>query len=153
MRNSHILSYPGFLLFLSVLFSCSAPRPLVYNNYKNFSIDKLGFTNSEVKLDLEYYNPNNFGLQLKRTELDIFINNAFLGHSLSDSLINIPRRDTFLIPIKFAVDMHNLFKNAWNTLTTNELLIKVNGKIKVGKANVFMSMPINYEGKHTFTLF
>ncbi|MEO6328015.1 MAG: LEA type 2 family protein [Ginsengibacter sp.] len=106
-----------------------------------------------MKLDLEYYNPNNFGLQLKRTELDIFLNNSFLGHSFSDSVINIPRRDTFLIPIKFTVDMHNLFKNAWNTLAGTDVLIKVNGKIKVGKANVFMSMPVNYEGTHKFSLF
>ncbi|MEO6452778.1 MAG: LEA type 2 family protein [Ginsengibacter sp.] len=153
MRNSIIFLYLFFGLTLSALLSCSAPKALVYNDYRNFSIDKLGFTSSEVRLDLEYYNPNNFGLQLKRTELDIFINNTFLGHSASDSLINIPRRDTFLIPIKFTADMHNLFKNALTTLAGNEVLIKVNGKIKVGKANVFMSMPITYEGKHKFSLF
>ena len=153
MRTLQILF--GFYCCVSLtgLLSCSSPKALVYNNYKNFSIDKLGFTNSEVKLDLEYYNPNNFGLQLRRTELDIFVNNAFLGHSFSDSLISIPRRDTFLIPIKFSVDMHNLFKNAWNTLAGTDVLIKVNGKIKVGKANVFMSMPVNYEGTHKFSLF
>lgn len=152
MSNCKIFSYLLCLIFLSVLVACSSPKALVYNNYRDFSIDKLGFVSSEVRLNLEYYNPNNFGLQLRRTELDIFINNNFLGHSSSDTLINIPRRDTFLIPIRFNVDMHNLFKNAWNTLTGNELLIKVNGKIKVGKANIFMSMPINYEGTHKFTL-
>lgn len=153
MRNCK--SVPHFFgsIMLAVLLSCSAPKALVYNDYKNFTIDRLGFANSAVKLDLEYYNPNNFGLQLKRTELDIFINNSFLGHSTSDSLIYIPRRDTFLIPIKFTVDMHNLFRNALNTLTQNEVLIKVNGNIKVGKANVFMNMPVNYEGTHKFSLF
>lgn len=144
--------YLSCLFFLLMHISCSSPKPLVYTNYKNFSIDKLGFENSDLKLDLEYYNPNNFGLQVKSSELDLFINNSLLGHSISDSLINIPRRDTFLIPIRFSVDMRNLFKNAWNTLTKNEVLIKVNGKIKLGKANVFMNMPINYEGKHKFKL-
>lgn len=104
-------------------------------------------------MDLEYFNPNNFGLQLKRTELDIFINNNFLGHSSSDTLINIPRRDTFLLPIKFDVDMQNVFKNAFNTLSGNEVSIKVTGRLKLGKANVFMSMPVSYEGKHKFSLF
>ena len=60
---------------------------------------------------------------------------------------------TFLLPIKFTVDMQNLFKNAFNTLSGNEISIKVNGNIKVGKANVFMNMPVNYEGKHRFSLF
>jgi len=104
-------------------------------------------------MDLEYFNPNNFGLQLSRTDLDIFINNNFLGHSSSDSLINIPRKNSFLLPIKFDVEMQNVFKNAWNTLVGNEVTVKVTGSVKVGKANVFMSMPVNYEGKQKFSLF
>ena len=141
------------LAALFLPFSCSAPRELEYQDYKNFHLEKLGFSSSRVTLDLQYYNPNNFGLQLKRTDLDIFINNTFLGHSASDTLINIPRRDTFLLPIKFDMDMKNVFKNAFNSLTGNEVLVKVTGKVKVGKANVYMSMPVNYEGKHKFSLF
>lgn len=141
-----------FVLLFAVA-GCSSPKELVYQDYKNFHLEKMGFTASRVTLDLQYYNPNNFGLQLKRTDLDIFIDNNFLGHSASDTLINIPRRDTFLIPIKFDVDMKNMVKNAWNTLVGNDVLVKVTGRVKVGKANVFMSMPVNYEGKHKFSLF
>ena len=136
-----------------MLISCSSPKALVYNDYKNFRIEKLGFSNTLVKLDLEYVNPNNFGLQLRNSELDIFINNNFLGHSSSDTLINISQRDTFLLPINFAVDMQNIFKNTFNTFYGNEVLIKVTGKLKLGKANVFISMPVNYEGKYKFSLF
>jgi LEA14-like dessication related protein len=140
-------------IFAFTILSCSSPKELEYQDYKNFHLEKLGFTTSRVTLDLQYYNPNNFGLQLRRTDLDIFINNTFLGHSGSDTLINIPRRDTFLLPIQFDTDMKNVFKNAWNTMTGNEVTVKVTGRVKVGKANVFMSMPVNYEGKHTFPLF
>jgi LEA14-like dessication related protein len=141
------------LTVITVIMSCSTPKALEYTTYKNFSVEKLGFSNSKVTLGLGYYNPNNFGLQLRRSELDIFINNTFLGHSVSDTLISIPRRDTFLLPIKFDVDMHNLFKNAWNSFTEKEVLVKIAGRLKIGKANIFMSMPINYEGKYSFSLF
>ena len=140
-------------LFLLIIAGCSSPKELEYQDYKNFHLQNLGYNSSRVTLDLQYYNPNNFGLQLRSTELDIYINNNFLGHSSSDTLINIPRRDTFLLPIKFDMDMKNVFKNAWNTMVGNEVTVKVTGKIKVGKANVFMSMPVNYEGKHKFPLF
>ena len=142
----------NFLLLL-IIAGCSSPKELEYQDYRNFHLQNLGYNSSRVTLDLQYYNPNNFGLQLRRTELDIYINNNFLGHSSSDTLINIPRRDTFLLPIKFDMDMKNVFKNAWNTMVGNEVTVKVTGKIKVGKANVFMSMPVNYEGKHKFPLF
>src|SRR5258705_4064743 len=112
----------SFFVLPYILISCSSPKALVYNDYKNFRIENLGFSNTLVKLDLEYVNPNNFGLQLKNSDLDIFINNNFLGHSSSDTLINIPRRDTFLLPINFAVDMQNIFKNTFSTLYGNEVL-------------------------------
>ncbi len=136
-----------------LILSCSAPKDVEYRSYSNLSLEKLGFNSSQVKLSLQYYNPNNFGLQLKKTELDIFINNNFLGHSSSDSLIRIPRRDTFSVPIKFDVDMQHAYKNAFSSLFNNEVTVKVTGRLKVGKANVFMSMPVSYEGKQKFSLF
>ena len=143
----------GIWIFLLIFMGCSSPKMIEYIDYKNFGIQKLGFTSSRVTMDLQYFNPNNFGMQLKGTDLDIFINNNFLGHTASDTLISIPRRDTFLIPIKFDLDMKNALKNAWNSAVGNEVTVKVTGKVKVGKANVFMSMPVNYEGKHKFSMF
>jgi LEA14-like dessication related protein len=141
-----------FLLVVAFL-SCSSPKALEYQTYHNFKIDNLGFNNSSISLDLEYYNPNNFGMQLKNTDLDIFVNGNLLGHSYTDSLMRIPRRDTFNIPVKFNVDMQNVFKNVWNTLIGKEVLIRLSGKVRVGKANVFMSLPVEYESKQTFSLF
>ncbi len=136
-----------------IIFSCASPKALEYKTYHNFSVQKLGFNNSTISLDLEYYNPNSFGLQLRNTDLDIFINGNKLGHSSSDTLINIPRRNTFTLPIKFDVDMQNIFKNAMNTLLGKEVTVKLTGKLRVGKGNVFMSFPLNYESKETFSLF
>ncbi|MEP6926756.1 MAG: LEA type 2 family protein [Ginsengibacter sp.] len=144
------LLYSGLIL---TILSCSSPKALEYKTYHNFSIQKLGFNNSTIKLDLEYFNPNNFGMQLKNSELDIFIDGNMLGHSSFDTLITIPRKNIFILPIKFDVDMQNIYKNAWSTLTGKEVLVKLTGKLKIGKANVFMSLPVNYETKQTFSLF
>ena len=142
----------SLFLIMSIL-SCSSPKELEYRSFNNFSIQKLGFNNSTVSLDIEYYNPNNFGMQLRNSDLDIFVDGSLLGHSTFDTLIRIPRRDTFTLPVKFDVNMQNIYKNAWSTLTGKEVTVKLTGKIKIGKANVFMSFPVNYETKETFSLF
>jgi hypothetical protein len=49
--------------------------------------------------------------------------------------------------------MRNVFKNAWNTFLGKEVLVRLSGKVKVGKGNMFMSFPINYETKQTFSMF
>lgn len=140
------------LLTMAVL-SCSTPKALEYQTFHNFNIEKLGFNNSTISLDLEYYNPNNFGMQLRNTDLDISINGNLLGHTSLDTLIRIPRKDTFSIPIKFDVNMQNAFKNAWSTLIGKEILVKLSGKVRVGKANIFMTLPVEYESKQSFSFF
>lgn len=145
-----------FLYLVGLVFvfmSCSSPKSLEYRDYHNFTIDKLGFNNSTVSLDIEYYNPNNFRMQLRNTDLDVFINGKLFGHSSTDTLIQIPRKDTFNLPVKFDVNMQTVFQNALNTLFGKEVLVRVAGKIKVGKARMFMYFPVNYESKETFSLF
>lgn len=146
--------YKLFLVIIVMTFlSCSSPKELEYQSFHNFAVEKLGFNKSTVSLDIQYYNPNNFGMQLKNSDLDIFIDGSLLGHSSFDTLIRIPRRDTFVLPVKFDVDMQNLYKNALSTLTGKEVVVKLTGKLRIGKANVFMSLPVNYETKETFSLF
>lgn len=141
------------LILIVMIFSCSSPKELQYQSFHNFSIQKLGFNNSTVSLDIVYYNPNNFGMQLRNSDMDIYIDGSMLGHSSFDTLIRIPRRDTFTLPVKFDVNMQNIYKNAWSALTGKEVTVKLTGKIRIGKANVFMSFPVNYETKETFSLF
>ena len=141
------------LITIFIIFSCSSPKELEYQSFHNFSIQNLGFNSSSVSLDIIYYNPNNFGMQLRNSDLDIYIDGGMLGHSSFDTLIRIPRRDTFTLPVKFDVNMANIYKNAWGALTGKEVTVKLTGKIRIGKANVFMNFPVNYETKETFSLF
>ncbi len=141
-----------FLVQLFLLPSCREPKELEYRDFTNLSTEKLGFSTSLVKLDLIYYNPNNFGLQLKRTDLDIYINNNFFGHTAQDYQIHIPRRGSFTMPLTIEVDMKNAYKNALPALFGQEVMVKVTGKIKVGKANVLKSFDVNYEGMQKFSL-
>ena len=143
----------GIFLVVLVFMSCSSPKALEYRAYHNFSVEKLGYSNSTIKLDLVYFNPNNFRMQLRNTDLDIFINGKLFGHSSTDTLIPIPKRDTFSLPVMFDVNMQSLYQNALNTLLGREVTLKVSGKVKIGKANVFMYFPVNYESKETFSLF
>ena len=75
------------------------------------------------------------------------------GHTVLDTLIQIPRKNNFTLPVSVDIDMKNAFKNSLTTLLGKEVTVKATGRLKVGKANIFMSVPVNYEGKHTFSLF
>ena len=153
--KSHKFILYLFAFFYSslLLISCGPPKALEYRDFKNFTIEKLGFSASSVKMDLVYFNPNNYGLQLKRTDLDIYINDIFMGHTSQEYQITIPRKEEFSIPIQMDVDMQNLYKNSLNIMMKNQVIVKLTGSVKVGKANVFISFPVNYQELETFTLF
>ena len=153
MKNKHLL-YPLLILLLVLLAtSCQSPKELVYRDFKNLKVEKLGFASSSLKLDLVYYNPNNFGLQLKYTDLEIFVDSNYLGHSSQDYQITIPRLAEFTLPIQIDVAMENLIKNALPTLLGKEVLVKVTGRVKLGKANVYKTFMVNYEGLQRFSTF
>jgi LEA14-like dessication related protein len=146
-----LFSFVTALIFLVT--SCQAPKDLVYRDFRNLSVNKLGFSSSTVTMDLIYYNPNNFGLQLKRTDLDIFIGDNYLGHTVQEYQVNIPKLGEFSIPISIDVDMKNLLKNAITSVFNDEIMVKITGSVKVGKANVYKSFQVMYEGKQKFSLF
>ena len=81
MINRYLLLPCLLVVSILLLPSCRAPKELEYKDFKDFSVEKLGFSSSAVKMNIVYYNPNNFGLQLKRTDLDIYIDGTYLGHT------------------------------------------------------------------------
>jgi LEA14-like dessication related protein len=147
---------PYLTIVLAVIFftsSCQAPKELVYRNFKNLKVENVGFAATTLKVDLIYYNPNNFGLQLKYTDLDIYVDNNFLGHSSQDYQITISKLSEFTMPLAIQVDMKNLLKNALPTLLGKEVMVKITGTVKLGKANVYKTFPVSYEGLQRFSAF
>ena len=135
------------LLLLSspaILSSCRSPKDLEFREFKNLALENVGFSAAKLKVDVVYYNPNNFGLELNRTDLDIFVDSSFLGHSAQDVQVKVPRREQFSIPLVIDLDMKNLLKNGITALINKEVNIKVVGRVKVGKAGVFKSFPLTY---------
>jgi LEA14-like dessication related protein len=141
------------ILLLVLLFSCSKPQGFDYKGMKNFKIEKLGFEKSKISMDLTYYNPNNFGVNLKQVDCEIYVNEHYLGKYKLDTTLHIPKKSEFSLPSKIDVDMKNIFKNAFSALFSNEVTVKAKGRTRVGKAGIFVNVPFNYEGKHKFELF
>jgi LEA14-like dessication related protein len=140
-----------FLVFFMT--SCHEPKFLEFREFNNLKVDKLSFAGAGLTVDLVYYNPNNFGLQLNRTDLDVYIDSTFLGHSSQDIQINIPKRDLFTIPLKLDLDVKNLLKNGITSLFNKNVAVRVLGSVKVGKAGIYKSFPVDYTSIQNFSMF
>ncbi len=148
--------YPTLFFTIVLAFfltSCHEPKALEFKEFKNLTLDKLSFAGAAMNVDLVYYNPNNFGLQLSRTDLDIFIDGTFLGHSSQDIQVAVPKRDNFTIPLKLDLDVKNILKNGITSFLNKSVSVKVVGSVKVGKAGIYKSIPVDYTSIQNFSMF
>ena len=141
------------ITFALILTSCQSPKDLEFREFNNLALDKIGFSASALKVNLVYYNPNNFGMELNRTELDIYVDSTFLGHSSQLLQVPIPSRDVFTIPLRVDLDMKNLFKNGIVTLMKKEVAVRAVGNVKVGKAGIYKNIKVDYTTRQQFSLF
>lgn len=134
------------------LASCSQPQQLVYQDVKNFRIGKLSLDQPEVGMDIQFYNPNNFGLTLKDATIDVYINNQFIGKAALSNTFEVPATNTFLMPVALTADLKNIFPNALQIIFNKEVDVRLQGNVRAGKG-VFLNIPINYQGRQKLNVF
>ena len=132
---------------LLALAGCQNLKEPEYREVKNFRLDKIGLSETTAKMDLIYYNPNSISFQVKSTELDVYINNNFIGHTSADTIIKVLAETEFVIPVSARVNLNTIFNNALAALLSKEVTVKITGSLRAGKAGLYKTFPINYEGK------
>ncbi|RYG53928.1 MAG: hypothetical protein EOO01_03000 [Chitinophagaceae bacterium] len=119
--------------------------PTQSNSNHGFQLNKNGST-------YEFYNPNKSRLQLKKADVDVYINNTYLGKSTLDTLVKIPARDTFLLPVSMRVETGGALTNILRIVSDSSVLIRMEGNASFGKGGVFLNYPIKYEGRQKIKL-
>ena len=141
------------VLFLSGLMAaCSRPEAPVFQSVDNLRVKNPGWDSTVVSADVRYYNPNDYSLKLKKAELSVFVNQRFVGRSVLDTVIPIPARDSFSIPVSMKLNMREVFSNALELLMTHEVTIKLDGFARLGRSGIYINTPIQYEGKQKIDL-
>jgi LEA14-like dessication related protein len=113
----------------------------------------LGLRKSELTADLKFYNPNTQHLQLKSADIDIYIQDRFLGKAGFDNLLNLPPMDTFYVPIKAVISMRDALPNALEILFKDSVNLRLDGTVKAGKGGLFKNVEIKYEGRQSLARF
>ncbi|WP_276132885.1 LEA type 2 family protein [Polluticoccus soli] len=137
----------ALLIFVGLnLISCGPPpKALTYQDVKNFRLFTLSLT-PDVGMDIQFYNPNNFGLKLKDADINVFINEREIGKTTITNSFDVPANDTFLLPVRLRANLGNIFANAYSILSNKEVDVRLAGYVKAGKG-IYLNVPINYRGR------
>ena len=142
------------MFFLASGVACKKPQALRYIDFQHFRVSEITKGKSDLSADLVFFNPNPYKLRLKYAEMNFYVNDQYFGRSLLDTLMIIPKADTFSVPVEIKeVDLKKVMLNGLGALITNEYRVKLDGQARIGKAGVYFTFPLHYEGKQRLDLF
>jgi LEA14-like dessication related protein len=145
MKNKNTVRAIFSFIAISYFASCSKPMVPEYLGFDNLQINKISGNESLVKANIKFYNPNNYPLQLKHADVSFLLNDHPSAHCLIDSTINIPKRDSFYVPVAFNANLGNVLNNALQLLLKNKIKINAEGYVKLKKSGIPFSVPVHYE--------
>jgi LEA14-like dessication related protein len=134
------------VISLCCLIACSKPEAPEYLGFRDFSIQDATMDSALLHTQLAFYNPNAFNMELKRGDVNVFLDDKLANHYVMDSTINILRKDTFYVPLNLRVSPKLLLNSALSMLLNgNKIKVRLVGSIRVKRSGVSFTVPINYE--------
>ena len=147
-RILRFLIVPTLLIALLALLGpgCGKPQPPEYYGFQDTRLGKATGGQTTVSTTIKLYNPNHFSLQLRGGEMDVYVNGKLSGHSLLDTTIFIPKKDTFYVPLNLKINPKILISSAIRMLMNdNTIKVRLEGSIRVKRGAIGFNVPVNYE--------
>jgi LEA14-like dessication related protein len=138
-----------FTLFSAIILMSSCNTGNVkepeFRDVSNVRLIEMGILQSTAGIDLIYYNPNSFGVQLKEARGDVYVDNAYLGRFTLEEAVDVGRRSEFTVPAIIKLDMIGAIKNQREIYKKKEVLVRIDGVARLKKSGFSKEIPINYE--------
>jgi len=141
---------PGLLVALFscwVITGCHQPQAPEYYGFQDLRIGQPNGGQATLGTTLKFYNPNPFSLTLKGAEMDVWLNGKPAGHSVLDSTVLIPKKDTFYVPVTMQLNLQGLLGNALQILMEKQVTVTLDGKVHLRRGAIPFNRPFHYEGK------
>jgi LEA14-like dessication related protein len=116
-----------------------------FRDIRDVRLIELGPLQSTAGINLIYYNPNSFGVQLNEARGDVYIDGAYFGRFTLEEKVQVGKRSEFVVPAVIKVDMIGAIKNQKEILKKKEVLLRIDGIARVTKAGFSKDIPIRYE--------
>lgn len=140
------------LVLLSSCGSGSIKEP-EYRDIRDVRLINVGLLQTTAGVDLIYYNPNNFGVQLNEVRGDVYIDNHYLGRFGIEEKVDVGKRREFVVPAIIKLDNIGAIKNQRELWKKKEAMVRIEGSARVKRSGIGISVPIRYEGMQNIERF
>lgn len=135
------------LVVLGFLLSCKSVKEPELKGIEKVKVKRFGLTESNLDFEILFFNPNNYRLKLKRASGEAWLDGNPLGNFTIDSLIHIPAKGDFRLPVQMKMDMRHFVSNMAAAFMDKQVTLKVDGMAKAGKGLVYVHYPLRFDKK------
>ncbi len=139
--------FPILVSCLSLL-SCTDVKDPEFRRVEKFGVRNMNFQDATIGFQVTYYNPNNFGVTVKEAEADVYLDSVYLGKFIQSDAVNVQKAADFSIPFSGKISLKTALNMNLESLAKKDVLLKADGSAKIGKAGIYVTKPIRYQGMH-----
>lgn len=120
----------ALLLISAVLFSSCVEEP-EFKGFSNFKLDNYNNNVLLFNVDLLVNNPNKFGIKVKKSFLDVYIGDSYIGKGKLTKAIKVKRNreSNLTIPVELALEKGAMFK-LMRLATARKATVRVEGVVR-----------------------
>jgi LEA14-like dessication related protein len=138
----------SLLLGMAFIYGCKDVKDPEFRRVDNFGVRNVSLKDATIGFEVTYFNPNNFGVNVKEAEADVYIDSVFIGKFSQERVVDVNKTAEFSIPFAGKIPLTKALDFNFKELSNKDVLLRAEGSAKVGKAGVYITKPIKYQGKH-----
>ncbi len=117
-----------------------------YREIRDVRIVDVGLLKTTARLNMVYYNPNSFSVQVNDAHGDVYIDNIHLGRFSLDDKVQVRKRREFTVPALIKLNNLSAIANHKEIRNKKQAMVRIEGVARVKKSGFTTEVPVKYEG-------
>ena len=137
----------SFIIAVIFLASCKTAdlKEPEYRDIRNARLIEAGLLQSTAGIDLVYYNPNNYSVNVSQARGEVYIDNKYVGRLELAEKVSVKKNAEFVLPALIKLDNVSVIKNQSDIYNRKEVLLRIEGMATLNKSGFSKELPFKYE--------
>ncbi len=135
----------AFTLVFGLLLSCEPPKQPIFRYLENIKFSEISPQNINIHGSAVFYNPNTFPLELVETDIQVALDDRWLGKVAVLENISIEASKKFSLPLALSLPTDKFFENVGDMfalLSRKTVNLRYRGFIRVKVRGITFRVPI-----------
>lgn len=137
----------GIILFMSSFSGCFEYEDVEFNGVKSFNVVDKDLDNLKIKFGLDVNNPNAYNIKVKKSTLDIYVNDKYAGKATMTDKIILKKKSSGVYDVHLKTNANDIMKamgGSLGSILSGKIKISVKGKLKAGAYGITKPFDVDF---------